>query len=325
MTKFIIKRIILLPVMLLCVALLVFILLNMSDSDPVLTALPTEFTQEQYDAKKAEMGLDKPLIVQYANWVKNAVTGDFGTSYKSNGPVIDEVGFRIPISLTLSFLTTAIMIIVGLPLGILCSVKQYRAFDTVVNILAKIAGAIPGFWLGIMLMMKLGLEMKIFPIYGLDDGWKSWVLPVTALVLPYIANYIRQVRSAMLDCIRQDYIRTARSKGEKEPRVILHEALKNALLPIITMSGSVFANLLGASVVIEKLFAIPGIGLKIVDSINARDVPTLLVCAMILATFTILMNLIIDLLYAVVDPRIRSTFASSSKKRRKMQVRKEVA
>ena len=271
------------------------------------------------------MGLDKPLIVQYANWVKNAVTGDFGTSYKSNGPVIDEVGFRVPISLTLSFLTTAIMIIVGLPLGILCAVKQYRAFDTVVNILAKIAGAIPGFWLGIMLMMKLGLEMKIFPIYGLDDGWKSWVLPVTALVLPYIANYIRQVRSAMLDCIRQDYIRTARSKGEKENRVILHEALKNALLPIITMSGSVFANLLGASVVIEKLFAIPGIGLKIVESINARDIPVLLVCALVLATFTIMMNLIIDLLYAVVDPRIRSTFASSSKKRKKIQVRKEVA
>lgn len=316
MVKFVVKRIIMLPIMLLCVAFLVFMLLNLSEADPLLTMLPTEYTQEQYDELEHEMGLDKPLLVQYGRWVVNAVRGDFGTSYKTRGPVLTEVGYRVPTSVKLAFITTLIMIIIGLPLGVLCAVKQYTIFDNIVNVLAKLMGAIPGFWLGLMLMMKLGLEKGWFPIYGIDNGIKSWVLPVTTLVLPFIANYIRQVRSAMLDCIRQDYVRTARSKGAKESRVIFHEALKNALLPIITMSGSVFANLLGGSVVVEKLFAIPGIGLKIVESINNRDMPTLLVCAMILAVFTIMMNLVIDLSYAVVDPRIRSSFAGSSKRKK---------
>lgn len=315
MTKFIIKRLLMIPIMLLCVALLVFLLLNISAADPLLNILPTEYTQEEYDALEKELGLDKPLVVQYGRWVANAVQGDLGTSYKTRGPVIDEVGYRVPTSLKLAAITTFIMILIGLPLGVMCAVKQYTAFDGIVNILAKFMGAIPGFWLGLLLMMKLGMEKKWFPIYGIEDGWKSWVLPVITLVLPFIANYIRQVRSAMLDCIRQDYVRTARSKGARERRVIFHEALKNAMLPIITMSGSVFANLLGGAVVIEKLFAIPGIGLKIVESVNNRDIPTLLVCAMILAIFTILMNLLIDLSYAVVDPRIRSTFAGKKKKK----------
>jgi len=315
MLKYALKRIIMAPFLLLLVALLVFLLLNLSHSDPLPNLLPAEYTEEQYLALQKELGLDKPLLVQYGTWVINALHGDFGTSYKTRGPVWDEIGYRIPTSLTLAFLSTLIMVAVGLPLGVMCAVKKYTAFDGIVNVLAKFAGAIPGFWLGLVLIMEFAMKRKLFPIYGMNAGVKSWVLPVITLVLPYIANYMRQVRSSMLDCIQKDYVRTARSKGSKESRVIFHEALKNALLPIITMTGSVFANLIGGAVVGEKLFAIPGIGSKIVESINNRDIPTMIACTMVLAIITILMQLIIDLSYALVDPRIRGTFAGKKKRR----------
>lgn len=318
MLKYTLKRILMVPIMLLLVALLVFILLNLSEADPVLNMLPAEYTQEQYEAVQQKYGLDKPLMVQYFRWVAGAVQGDMGTSYKSRGPVSADVGFRIPISLKLAVITTLIMIVVGIPLGVMCAVKQYTAFDGIANILAKFLGSVPSFWLGLMLIMWFSVGLGWFPVYGIDSG-RSWVLPVFTLLLPYLANYVRQVRSAMLDCIRQDYVRTARSKGAKESRVIFVEALKNALLPIITLTGGTFATMIGGAVVVEKLFAIPGIGYKVVEAINTRDIPTLLACTMVLAIFTIAVQLIIDICYSLVDPRIRSTFVSRrAKKTQKM-------
>lgn len=312
MLKYTIKRLIMLPIMLLVVALLIFILLNLSESDPVVLMLPSEYTQEQYDAMAAKFGLDKPMMVQYFNWVKNAVQGNLGLSYKTKGPVTDDVAFRIPISIKLAFYTTIVMIIIGVPLGVMCAVKQYSVFDGIVNVLAKFMGAIPTFWLGLMLILAFSIKLGWFPTYGIET-WRHWVLPMITLLLPYLANYIRQVRSAMLDCIRQDYVRTARSKGAKESRVIFRDALKNALLPIITFTGGCFASLIGGAVVVERVFAIPGLGNKIVDSINHRDIPTLLACTMVLAVFSIVVQLVIDLCYAAIDPRVKSTYENSHK------------
>jgi peptide/nickel transport system permease protein len=300
------------PILLLLVTLLIFVLLNLSESDPVLTMLPSQYTQADYDAMKKRFGLDKPLPVQYVNWVANALRGDFGVSYKTKTAVMNDVAFRIPISLNLALMTTGIMIILGIPLGVMCAVKQYSAFDNIANIIAKFLGAIPGFWLGLMLILSFSIGLKLFPTYGISSA-RHWVLPVFTLLLPYLANYIRQVRSAMLDCIRQDYVRTARSKGASENIVIFRDALKNALLPVITFSGGVFTALIGGAVVVEKVFAIPGIGNKIVDSINNRDIPTLLACTMILAVFTIVVQLIVDLSYALVDPRVKSAFEGNKK------------
>lgn len=318
MLKYTIKRIIMVPILLLLVALLIFVLLNLSQSDPVVMMLPAEYTQEDYDAMQQKFGLDKPVIVQYFNWVGKAITGDLGISYKTKGPVADDVFFRIPISLQLAFITTAIMILLGIPLGVMCAVKQYTMFDGIVNILAKFMGSIPGFWLGLMLILGFSVNLGWFPTYG-TGTWKHWVLPVFTLLLPYLANYIRQVRSAMLDCIRQDYIRTARSKGASEFIVIFRDALKNALLPIITLTGGVFASMIGGAVMVEKVFAIPGVGYKIVEAINNRDMPTLLACTMVLAIFTIVVQLVIDLCYALVDPRIRGSFASKKKTKYKRE------
>jgi len=294
---------------------LIFALLNLSEADPVALMMPTEYTKEDYEAMQARFGLDKPLIVQYFNWVKSAVTGDFGLSYKTKSPVANDVFFRVPTSLKLAFFTTLAMVVIGIPLGVMCAVKQYTVFDNTVNVLAKFMGAIPGFWLGLMLIITFAINNKIFPVYGIETT-KSWVLPIFTLLLPYLANYIRQVRSAMLDCIRQDYVRTSRSKGASESRVIFRDTLKNALLPIITLTGGIFASMIGGAVVVERVFAIPGIGNKIVDSINDRDMPTLLACTMVLAIFTIVVQLVIDLCYALVDPRIRSSFAGNKKQRK---------
>ncbi|RCX16055.1 peptide/nickel transport system permease protein [Anaerobacterium chartisolvens] len=324
MIKYTINRIIMVPILLLLVAFFIFILLNLSESDPVVLMLPSEYTQADYDAMEAKFGLDKPMPVQYFNWVVNFVQGDMGTSFKTQGPVADDVGFRIPISLKLAFITTLIMVILGIPLGVMCAVKQYTAFDSIVNVLAKFLGSIPGFWLGLILIMTFSVNLGWFPTYG-TGTLRHWVLPVFTLLLPFLANYVRQVRSAMLDCIRQDYIRTARSKGAKEGYVIFREALKNALLPIITLTGGIFATMIGGAVLVEKVFAIPGVGFKIVEAINSRDMPTLLACTMILAIFTIMVQLIVDLSYALVDPRIRSSFAGKKKRKETKKLKEEVA
>ncbi len=313
MLRYTIKRILLMPILLLLVALLVFVLLNLSDADPVLNMLPSEYTQEQYDELAARYGLDKPLLVQYFNWIKGILRGDLGTSYKTRGPVGDDVFYRIPISLRISLITTAIMLLIGLPVGVMCAVKQYTAFDDITNVVSKFLGAIPSFWLGLMLMIWFSVGLGWFPTYGLKEGAKSYVLPIFTLLLPFLAQFIRQVRSAMLDCIRQDYVRTARAKGATENRVIFHEALKNALLPIITFAGGCFASMIGGAVTVEKLFAIPGIGYKVVEAINARDIPTMLACVMFLSILTIVVQLLIDLSYAFIDPRVRSTFVSVKK------------
>lgn len=316
MLKYIIKRIMIVPILLILVAFFVFILLNLSEADPVLQMMPSEYTQEEYDLMAAKYGLDKPILIQFKNWVVKAAQGDFGISYKTKGPVSDDVLFRIPISLKLALITTLLMIVIGVPMGVLCAVKQYSVFDNIVNVLAKFMGSIPGFWLGLMLMNLFCIKLKLLPTFGMS-GWKSWILPVFTFLLPYLANYLRQVRSAMLDCIRQDYVRTARSKGAKESVVIFRDALRNALLPIITLTGGTFASMIGGAVMIEKVFAFPGIGYKVLEGINNRDLPTILACTMILAMFTIGAQLVIDILYAMVDPRIRATFVGKEKKKNK--------
>lgn len=315
MFKYTITRLLMIPVLLLLVALLIFVLLNLSKADPILGMMPAQYTQEDYDAMAARFGLDKPFIIQYFNWVKNAATGDLGLSYKTKTSVSDDIFFRVPISLKLAFFTTLVMIVIGIPLGVMCAVKQYTMFDNIVNVLAKFMGAIPGFWLGLMLIIIFGLNLKIFPVFGIETA-KSWVMPIFTLLLPYLANYIRQVRSAMLDCIRQDYVRTARSKGAGESRVIFRDTLKNALLPIITFTGGIFIAMMGGAVIVERVFAIPGIGNKIVDSINHRDIPTLLACTMILSVFTIIMQIVVDLFYVLVDPRIKSSFTGKKESKR---------
>ncbi len=319
MLKYVVKRIIMVPFLLIAIAAFVFFLLNLSAADPVLMMMPSEYTQEDYNNMAARFGLDKSKPEQFVDWVVNAAQLDFGTSYKSKAPVSDEVLYRVPVSLKLALITTLIMIAIGIPIGVICAVKQYSIFDNIVNVLSKFLASIPGFWLGLMLILVFAVKAKLLPSHGMN-GFKSWILPVFTFLLPYLGNYIRQVRSAMLDCIRQDYVRTSRAKGQKESVVIFVDTLKNALLPIITLTGGTFASMIGGAVMIEQVFAFPGIGLKVLEGINNRDMPVILACTMILSLFTIGAQLIIDILYAVVDPRIKGTFAGKKKRTPKLSL-----
>lgn len=320
--KYIIKRLIFVPIMVVATTFVIFALINMTKDDPALQMLPTNYTQEQLEEKHAELGLDKPFLIRYVNWLVNAVQGDFGISYSQKIPVSDAIAGKVGVSIRLALYATLAIIILGIPIGVLCAVKQYRAFDSIMNVVAKFLSAFPEFWMAIMLMLLFAVKLQWFPIFGMKAGVKSWVLPIIALVLPNLGGYVRQARSSMLDCIRQDYVRTARSKGARESQVIFKDALRPALLPIVTSTGMRFASLLGGATVVESCFAFPGLGSLLIDAIAVKDINLTMAGCAILAFAYILMMLVVDLAYAVIDPRIKSTFLKGSAKKKKKPEKK---
>ncbi len=304
------------PFMLLVIALLIFFFLSLSKADAITQMLPQQYSPEDYYALQHKLGLDRPVVVQYARWVWGVVAhGDFGESFKTRGPVWTEIGYRIPTTVKFAAITTFFTVLLGIPMGVISAVKQYSWIDETLNIVCKIIGSIPAFWLGHVLLLVFAMKLKWLPTYGLKS-FKYWILPVITQVLPGAAFYMRQVRSSMLDCIRKDYVRTSRSKGASERTVIYRDALRNGLLPMITIAGAVFAMMLGGAVVIENVFALPGLGSKVVEAINSKDIPMIMAASTMLATITCLMMLIIDLSYALVDPRIKATFVSAKRSKK---------
>lgn len=317
MFKFIAKRIIIAPILLVFSSLLIFFMINLTPVDPATQMLVGNYTQEQVDALHEELGLDDPILVQYGRWLWNVLHGDFGKTYTSDrSPVAQEVIPRIPTSLKLALITICVVIIIGLPLGVLCAVKQYSVADTLINLVSKVLGSVPQFLVGLLLLLLFGVKLKWLPTYGFTSP-KHLILPVATLALPQIATYVRTTRSSMLDCIRKDYIRTAKAKGATPQVVIFRDALKNAMLPLITMTGTEFAKLIGGAIVVENVFAIPGLGSRVILAINQKDIPTTLCCVLFLSIFFILATLIMDILYMVVDPRVKSTIAGGRKKKQK--------
>lgn len=314
MFKYICKRIVIMPIILIAASVLIFLMINLTPYDPATQLLPADYTQEQLADLHAELGLDKPLLVQYGNWLIKAVQGDFGTSWQNRAPVWNDFGPRIPKSLTIAGLTILITMLIGLPLGILCAVKQYSFLDNLVNTLCKFLASFPQFMVGLILMYIFAVRMRVLPSMGFSS-WKHAVLPVVTLCLTEIATYVRITRSSVLDCIRQDYVRTARSKGATERVVIWRDVLKNAMLPLITMTGTEFAKLIGGAVVIENVFSIPGVGSKVVQAINTKDIPTMMVCIVFLAALFVILTLVMDIVYTIVDPRLKSVLIKPSKKR----------
>lgn len=241
MLKYIIKRIILVPVMVIATTFVIFLLTSLTPDDPAVQMLPANYTQEQLDEMHEELGLDKPLLIQYVNWLFNAVRGDFGISYSQKIPVTDAIKDRIPLSLALALLATLLIVVLGVPIGVMCAVKQYHAFDAIMNVLAKFLSAFPNFWLAMMMVLLFSLKLGWLPSFGFGTP-AHWIMPVVALALPDLGGYVRQARSSMLDCIRQDYVRTARSKGAKESQVML----RSAALSVGSMEYVESAKALGA-------------------------------------------------------------------------------
>ena len=308
MIKFIIKRLLALIPVIIGVTFMVYFIMSLAPGDPALLLLGDDATPEQIAALREEMGLDQPFIVQYGRYMVNLFKGDLGTSYKTKNAVSAEVFSRFPNTLILAGFSTLISIILALPLGVFAAVKQNSLFDTISMVIALLGVSIPIFWFGLLLILLFALKLGWFPVSGFNDGIKSLLLPGLALAFQHMAAIARTTRSSMLETIRQDYIRTVRAKGLPENKVITRHALKNALIPTITVIGLQIGGMLGGSVLTESVFAWPGIGRLMINSIQGRDTPMVLGCILMFSITFSIINLIVDIVYGFVDPRIKAQY-----------------
>jgi len=314
LSRYIIKRLLwVIPVML-GVLLIVFTISYLAPGDPVRTALGSGFTEERYLAKKAEMGLDKSFVVQLWNYLKNVVLHfDFGKSYLSNLSVKDEIVHRLPVTLGIGLLGVILTVIIGIPFGMVSAIKQYSIYDYSVTVLSLLFAAIPNFVGALLLILLFSVNLKWLPITGLDS-WKAWILPVISNSIAGVAVVTRMSRTSILEVTRQDYIRTARAKGLEEGKVIRKHVLVNSLIPIITVIGGQMTMIVAGSVIVESLFSIPGLGMYLYTGISNRDYPIINGCVLLIAFFVCIMNLLTDIAYAFVDPRIKAQYRSKKRK-----------
>ena len=239
----------------------------------------------------------------------------FGKSFNSNIPVVQEFVTRFPVTVKIGLSGVALMVIIGLPLGILSAIKQYSILDYSLTTLALVLAAIPGFVLSLLSLVYFGVKLKWFPVSGIDS-LKSWILPIVTNALPGVAVIMRMTRTTMLEVIRQDYIRTARSKGLKEGVILRKHALKNCLIPLVTVVGGTVAMVMAGSIIVENIFNIRGMGMYLYTGILARDYPIINGCVLLMAFIVCVMNLLVDITYSFIDPRIRSQYTSRKKKRK---------
>lgn len=283
---------------------MVFTIMYFSPGDPAKLILGDRAPEEQVAALRHELGLDLPYYQQLFNYIKNAIHGDFGNSYQLRMPVWDIIKLRFPLTLQLTTFTMLIAVLIGVPVGILSAVKQYSVIDAFSVIFALLMASIPAFWLGMLLMLLFSLNLGWLPSSGYE-GVKWLILPSITLGFINCATIMRMTRSSMLEVVRQDFIRTARAKGATEKRVIFRHALKNAIIPVITVVGTAFGSSLGGAVVTETVFGLPGMGTQIITAIRQKDNPVVLASVIVIALAFSLVNLIVDILYTYVDPRIR--------------------
>ena len=308
MYKYILKRILMMIPVIIGVSLLVFLVLKMTPGDPARIVAGSEADEATVEQIREELGLNKPVLIQYVDYMLGLLRGDMGTSYTNGKPVSEEIFSRMPTTFILAFAGVLVAILIGIPLGIISATKQYSILDYISTLLALIGVAMPNFWLGLMLILLFSLELGWFPSGGAVD-WTGYVLPAITLGVGATANFMRTTRSSMLEVIRQDYIRTARAKGAGEGRVVMRHALRNALIPVITVIGLQIGTLLGGAVVNETVFSLPGLGTLMINSINQKNEPVVLGCLITFALIFSLVNLLIDILYAFIDPRIKSQYS----------------
>lgn len=309
MHRFIIKRLLMMIPIIIGVSFLIFVIIDMIPGDPGSNLLGAGASQEDIDLMNKQLGYNRPLLERYGKYIYNAVFRfDLGKSYATKKPVLNEIANRLPVSLKVAFNAILFSLVFGVPLGVLSAVKQNTIFDRIPTGLALLLAAQPAFLIGLVLMLVFSLRLGWFPATGIAS-WKSYVMPMIALGLPYGGRQLRFTRSSMLETIRQDYVRTARAKGASERIVIWKHAMKNALLPVITVAGNSFGILIGGAIATETLFGLPGLGSFIVSGIKQKDVPVVTGGIIIFAIVFSFVILAVDLSYAYVDPRIRAKYS----------------
>ena len=312
MGGYLVKRIIQLIPILILASVVIFTIMHMIPGDPAQVYAGPDATPDALAAIRQDMGLDEPLLIQYLVWLKHVVLLDFGVSYTSKYPVIQLIRQKVGATFELAMAAALLQVTIGIPLGIIAALNQRRWIDYVISAYNSIVMAVPNFWLGILLILLLSVQFRVLPPAGRIEflpnpaiAWKSLIMPAFSLALFASASVTRFTRAAMLEVLNEHYVRTARSKGLKENVVVIRHALRNALIPVITVVGIQFGYLLGGAVIIETVFAWPGMGRLIMQGIGNRDYTVVQGALILFVTIFVLLNLLIDVCYAFLDPRIR--------------------
>jgi peptide/nickel transport system permease protein len=309
MIRYIVTRLMLLIPILLGVSFLIFTIMEFTPGDPATRILGIDAPPEALEQLRNQLGLNDPFFVRYFDYIGGIVTHlDFGMSWRTKNPVFQDVLPRIPVSMTLAFLGIVFATLFGIPLGVLSAVKQYSPSDNILRVVSTILVAVPTFWLAMLLILGFSSYLGWLPASGAANI-QSYILPVITCGGPYGCAILRMTRSTMLEEIRQDYVRTARAKGVPANIVTYKHALKNALLPVVTTIGQNFGAILGGSVVAESVFSLPGIGSLVILGLKSKDTPTVIACVLLIAFFFAVIMLVVDLLYAYIDPRIKAKYA----------------
>lgn len=304
MLGYIVRRLLLAVFVLWGAATVVFIVVRLVPADPALLIGGDSATPEQLDALRRQLGLDQPLLLQYLQFYGNALVGDFGKSFQQGIPVITLIGQTLPNTALLAVCACTLAVVISFPLGLIAALRVDSFIDRAVTTGSLIAQAVPGFWIGVVMILVFSRLLRWFPSGGLG-GLQSLILPSIMLALPFIAILTRMTRSGLLEVVGEGYIQTARAKGLPERTVIFSHAVRNSTIPIVTVVGLEFGTLLGGAVVTETVFSFPGIGRLLVQSIQGRDYNVVQACVMIIAAAFVLVNLLVDLLYGYLDPRVR--------------------
>ncbi len=307
MLKYISRRVLILIPVLLGVSFLVFAILAMMPADVAAVQLGVSATPEGIEKWNEEHGLNDPFLKRYFDYMGGLLTGDPGVSWSSNTPIKTEFVQRIPSTMALTAGTIVLVILLGVPVGVISAIRQYSIFDNISRLLAMLLTSLPAFWLGLLLMLKFALELDVLPATG-GGSFAHYILPWITLSTAMAAQMIRMTRSTMLEVIWADYVQTARAKGARPVRVVMVHELRNALLPIITVVGIILGQTLGGAIVTETIFALPGVGTYLLQGIFKYDMPVVMISVLFIAAVIGVINLLIDILYMYIDPRLRSQF-----------------
>lgn len=310
--KYIIKRIFTLIITLMLVSVFTFAAFNVIPGDPALIMLGTDASPEKIEVLREELGLNQDLAQRYVNWLVKFTKGDLGKSIRFSEPVKDLVFERIPVTLSLAVLSLLIIVIISIPIGICAAKKEGTIIDTIINLMCEINIAIPSFFLGVVIILVFGIILKLFSpgayVNYNDDfiGFLEYlIMPAVAIALPNIAIVVKFLRSSVIKENAKDYVRTAYSKGNRERNVLYGHVLKNSLVTVITLMGMITAGILGGSIIVEQIFSLPGIGNILIMSISTRDFPLAQTLVIYLAFIVVVINFFVDVLYQIIDPRIR--------------------
>lgn len=308
MIHYIQKRLLQLVPVLIGLTFVIFALINLAPGDPGSAILGATAPPEAISAFNENVGYYDPFLVRYGRFLANLLKFDFGTSYASGQSVMTEIATRFPLTIKIAAYSMIFAVIVGVPLGVLSAVKQYSLLDEVSRVLSVGLAAVPSFWLALLMISLFAVKLEWLPSFGAETS-KHFILPVVALGIPYAARELRMTRSCMLETIRQDYVRTVRAKGATEKCVIWRHAFKNALLPVVTQVGSHFGVLIGGAIVTETVFSMPGLGTYLITAIRAKNINSVMGATTVMAVSFCLVMLLVDLLYAAIDPRIRAKYS----------------